>query len=178
MGWFSKTLTNFEITDDDSCTVDLDLTHVNQTNKAAHRMQGDIVLSGLVARSCLVELQNSLAVDNVQFPWWAMHQPRLLHVTRDTETRADSNQNALSIIFDGPTYEDFYVLRLCSLRFLSGTGIESSRRPIISYCLLLELIPNNFGEESSGLFRRIGIMQIPRDCFGETLFEQMKVTVV
>ena len=178
VGWLSKGLTDFEVTDDDTCVVDLDLTHVNQANRAAHRIQGDMVIKGLVARSSLSKLQKSLAKDDVQFPWWSMHQPRLLDVGPEARHNVDSNQSALTIMFDGPKVKIFHVLRLCSLRFLSGSGIESSRRPIISYCLLLELIPNNFGDESSGLFRRVGIMQIPRNCFEETTFEQTTITVV
>lgn len=190
VGWFSKTLTDFEILPEESCTVDFRRTHVYQTAKTAHRMQGDVVLTGFVAFTRLVDLQQAVAA-HLRFPWWTMHHPRLLDDEKGaTPPTNGPDQSALSIFFDGPPSSEFYVIRLCSLRFLSGQlhvltvpGSESdhtSSPNIISYYLLLELLPNMFpGTESSRLFRRVGIMQIPKDCLSlEMEFKETSVTIV
>jgi hypothetical protein len=158
-------------------------------------MQGDVVLRGLVAHCTLQELKG-LVSGHETFPWWSMHQPRLLDddgnsITAPTPVLTpscaasasglenlhpdrDQGQSPLSILFDGPEYQEFHILRVCSLRFRSGQVMPLPWLScnsllvvhIISYCLLLEMVPNVFGEQgSSGLWRRVGIVQVPGDCF-------------
>ena len=179
--WFSRTLADFELVDEDSCTVDLERTHVYQTAKSAHRIQGYLVLTSEVASSGLTDIQFALA-PNLCFPWWTMHQPRLLGIDDDDDSRQfdhDSRRSSLSVLFNGPTHEHFSILRLCSLRFLSGQQhIQDEELSMILYCLLLKYIQNPFGKEPSGLWRRVGIAQIPASWFSGKGLERMTVTVV
>lgn len=172
VGWFPRTLADFEIVDEDSCTINLENTHVYQTTKTAHRMQGDMVLNGDVVYSRLDALQSAFS-SHLRFPWWTMHQPRLL----DDKPPYES-YSSLSILFDGPKYEKFHVLRLCSLKFLSGGQIIMREDSTISYCLLLSPVPNHFDSESSELFRRIGILQVPSDWFSKQNSENKTITIV
>lgn len=155
VGWFPRTMPDFELINEESCFLETEGTHVDETNKAAYRQQGRIALNGAVAVARLDDLRRAFCRD-IRFPWWITHHPRFLD--NRSEIASDDHYSRW-VIFDGPSYSEFSVLRLCSLRFLSGT-VKTEEDHSISYYLLLEQMPRN--REPCDQFRRIGIMQVPR----------------
>jgi hypothetical protein len=125
VGWFPKTMPDFEGIVEDSCTIHLERTSVRELEKGG--LQGKLVLSGDVAAvtSC-GGLQRALSAD-VRFPWWSLHHPRFLN----TRTGGDSDEDDevkkpgddhcnQCIVFDGKKLKKFHIIRLCSLKFRSG----------------------------------------------------------
>jgi hypothetical protein len=159
---------DFKLIEEESCILDVEGTYVNETNKAAHCQQGRITLTGAIAVACLDDLHRAFCRD-IRFPWWIPHHPRFLD--NRSEITSDDHYSRW-VIFDGPSYPEFSVLRLCSLRFLSGT-IRTGEDHSISYYLLLEQIPHTDDQ-----YRRIGIMQVPRRWVSQSRSVTKTITII
>jgi hypothetical protein len=162
---------DFELIEEESCILDIEGTRVDETNKAAHCQQGRISLTGVIAVARLDDLRLAFCRD-IRFPWWIPHHPRFLDNRR--EITSDDHYSRW-VIFDGPSCSEFSVLRLCSLRFLSGT-IRTEEDHSISYYLHLEQMPHT--GEPRDHFRRIGIMQVPRRWVSQSRSVTKTITII
>jgi len=171
VGWFPRNMPDFELIDGESCIFNTEGTDFDETNKAACFQSGRIALTGATAVAHLDDLHRAFCRD-IRFPWWIPHQPRFLDDRGKIISDDHFNQ---WVIFDTSSYSEFTVLRLCSLRFRSGT-VKTEDDHSISYYLLLDQIKQDGALPDQ--FRRIGIMQVPRRWVSESRSATKTVTIL